>query len=230
MLRDGRSSGAPSGTTAEPAGRLAYAVSKRAIDLAVVLMALLVLLPSLLFILLAVALTSRGPGLFRQVRVGRGGQLFVMYKFRSMAVDTDDSIHRAYVAALLSDQAPQDGGEPGVFKLSRDPRITKLGGLLRRTSLDELPQLLNVLKGEMSLVGPRPALPYELELYDDEHRRRLAVLPGITGLWQVSGRNRLTMRQALELDLEYAARCSTRLDMHILLKTPAALLKSGSAR
>lgn len=211
------------------AGRRPYWLVKRIIDVVVALLLLLVLLPALLLMVLAVRATSPGPALFRQVRSGRHGRPFVMLKFRSMHANSDDAVHRTYVTALLTEEAAPDGGLTGVYKLDRDPRVTSVGAFLRRMSLDELPQLINVLRGEMSLVGPRPALPWEVQLYNVEHRRRLEVPPGLTGLWQVSGRSRLTMRQALDLDLEYVSRCSTRLDLRILLRTPAAL-RSGSAR
>ncbi len=207
-----------------------YLLAKRSLDIAVSAVLLLLLLPALLLIAAAVRLTSPGPSLFRQVRVGRDGQPFVMLKFRSMRVNSDDAAHRAYVRALLVEDAPPDGGLPGVYKLARDPRVTPVGVLLRRTSLDELPQLFNVLRGQMSLVGPRPALAWEVELYEPEHRRRLDVLPGLTGLWQVSGRSTLTMREALDLDVQYAARCGWSLDLRILCRTPAALRGRSGAR
>ena len=213
-----------------PVERRGYRTAKRTLDLVAALLLLLVLLPLLLLLAVAVRATSTGPVLFRQVRAGRGGEPFVMLKFRSMRANCDDSAHRAYVTALLTEDVPPDGGEPGVYKIAADSRVTRVGGLMRRTSLDELPQLVNVLRGEMSLVGPRPALPWEVELYDAAHRRRLEVPPGLTGLWQVSGRNTLTMREALDLDVEYAARCSWSLDLRILCRTPAALRGRSGAR
>jgi lipopolysaccharide/colanic/teichoic acid biosynthesis glycosyltransferase len=189
---------------------------------------LTLLLPVLLVVCLVVRLTSPGPILFRQVRVGRFGRPFVMYKFRTMYVGNSDAIHREYVAKLLADDQPPAGGEHGLFKLEADPRITRVGRTLRRTSLDELPQLLNVVRGDMSLVGPRPALPWEAELMGDTQHRRFLVPPGLTGLWQVSGRNFLTMRQGLALDLEYVERQSFMLDLIILLKTVPAVLSGGA--
>ncbi|MDQ4144093.1 MAG: sugar transferase, partial [Actinomycetota bacterium] len=146
----------------------------------------------------------------------------------TMHQDTDDNAHREYVSRLLTEHRPPHGGEEGLYKLSHDARITRVGGFLRRTSLDELPQLVNVVRGEMSLVGPRPALPWEVELYKPAHRARLLVKPGVTGLWQVSGRNSLTMSQALDLDVEYVRRQSVGLDFAILAKTlPVVLMRRG---
>lgn len=218
------------GTEVSRSRRQGYRIVKRGLDVVAAALLLVLLLPTMLMIALAVRLTSRGPVLFRQERCGHGGRPFEMLKFRSMRVDCDDEVHRRYVTALLTQDAAPDGGAAGVYKLTRDPRVTPLGRLLRRTSLDELPQLLNVLRGDMSLVGPRPALPWEVELYDSHHRRRLEVPPGLTGLWQVSGRSLLTMRQALELDVAYVDRCSTLLDLRILLRTPAAVCRRSSAR
>ncbi|MBW3638387.1 MAG: sugar transferase [Actinobacteria bacterium] len=221
---------APQPNRIAPGHRRGYRIAKRALDLVASLLLLLALLPLLVLLALAVLTTSPGPVLFRQVRAGRRGEPFVMLKFRSMRADCDDAAHRAYVTALLTQDVPPDGGEPGVYKIASDPRITRVGGLMRRTSLDELPQLVNVLLGQMSLVGPRPALPWEVELYEAVHRRRLDVPPGLTGLWQVSGRNTLTMREALDLDVEYASRCSWSLDLRILYRTPAALRGRSGAR
>lgn len=146
-----------------------------------------------------------------------------MYKFRTMRTGCDDRAHREYVAALLSEPALA-GHAGGVYKLADDPRVTRLGRWLRETSIDELPQLINVLKGEMALVGPRPVLPWEAELFGPEHDARFDVPPGITGLWQCSGRNTLTMSQALDLDVEYVRRRSLHLDLAILLRTVPCVL------
>ena len=205
-------------------------MAKRMLDVVGSSLILLVLLPVLLLIAVAVRATSPGPALFRQARVGMHGRPFVMLKFRSMRADSSDEAHRAYVTALLTEEAPPDGGVAGVYKLAHDSRVTRLGALLRRTSLDELPQLLNVLRGDMSLVGPRPALAWEVQLYEEAHRRRLDVPPGLTGLWQVSGRSTLTLREALDLDVQYAERCSWSLDLRILRLTPAALRGRSGAR
>lgn len=224
--------------TAEPASRgvltagrrrLGYAAGKRALDVTLAVVALLLMLPLLCVIALAVRCTSPGPVLFRQERVGRHGATFTMLKFRTMQTDNDDAAHREYVKRLLTEEAPPDGGARGVYKLVRDPRLTRIGHVLRAASLDELPQLVNVLTGDMSLVGPRPALAWEVALYRPEHRRRLEVKPGLTGLWQVSGRSALTMRQALDLDVEYVERRSLGLDLALLARTGPALFRKSTA-
>jgi lipopolysaccharide/colanic/teichoic acid biosynthesis glycosyltransferase len=199
---------------------------KRAVDLVLASVALLVLAPLLAVVWLAVRCTSPGPAIFRQERLGRGERPFTMYKFRSMRAGAGDAAHRDYVRALLTGRAPAAGG---IYKLVDDPRITPVGAVLRRTSLDELPQLVNVLRGEMSLVGPRPVLRYEADLFPPEVRVRFQVRPGLTGLWQVSGRSRLTMPQALALDAEYVRRHTLGLDLLILLKTIPAQLRRGAA-
>jgi lipopolysaccharide/colanic/teichoic acid biosynthesis glycosyltransferase len=172
--------------------------------------------------------SSAGPGLFRQERIGRDGRPFTMLKLRTMRVNCDDEEHRAYVRGMLSDEQ-QTSAQQGMYKLAADPRITWIGAFLRKTSLDELPQLINVLRGEMSLVGPRPALPWEAEMFQPADRQRFAVRPGITGLWQVSGRSRLTMRQALDLDVEFVRRYSVRQYLTILARTGPALLTGGAS-
>ena len=199
---------------------------RRALDVMLAAIAILVLAPLLVLLWASVRLDSPGPVVFRQQRLGRDARPFTIFKFRTMRVDTDDAIHRAYVTQLLTHDNPEAGGTGGLFKLENDPRITRVGALLRRTSLDELPQLFNILRGEMSLVGPRPALAWEAELYDERHWARFQVPPGLTGLWQVTGRSELTMRQALDLDLDYVHRRSVRFDLLIILKTIPALLRS----
>jgi len=151
-----------------------------------------------------------------------------MLKLRTMYVDNHDQIHRNYITHLLSAEEPVAAGENGLFKLEKDPRVTRLGAWLRQTSLDELPQLLNVLRGDMSLVGPRPVLPWEAEMFEERYQRRFLVKPGISGLWQVSGRSRLTMKEALELDIEYTDRQSLALDLSIILRTVPAILRGAS--
>ena len=190
-------------------------------------------LPSPFFvaIALAVRLSSKGPIFFRQDRIGQYGQRFTFLKFRSMRVNNDDSVHREYVKRLIAGDAEQvqvAPGRDGVFKLANDKRITPIGKFLRRTSLDELPQFLNVLRGEMSLVGPRPPIPYELAAYQTWHRRRvLEVKPGITGLWQVTGRSRVRFDDMVRMDLRYAMSWSPWLDVKILLRTPCAVIKGA---
>jgi lipopolysaccharide/colanic/teichoic acid biosynthesis glycosyltransferase len=173
--------------------------------------------------------TSRGPALFRQERVGRHGERFVCFKFRTMYEDNDDAIHRDYVRRLLTEERPPEGGEAGVYKLAHDPRVTPVGRWLRRTSLDELPQLFNVVGGDMSLVGPRPALGWEVDLFEPHHLKRFDVKPGITGLWQVSGRSRVSARDALDLDVAYVEQRSLAFYLAILARTPAVLVRRSDA-
>ena len=209
------------------------ALAKRTLDIAGSLTGLLLL--GLLFFVIAVAirLTSQGPVLFRQVRIGQYGKPFLFLKFRSMYLDNDPSLHREYVKALIQGSAerkPVSGAAEGIYKLTRDPRITRLGALLRKTSLDELPQLWNVLKGDMSLVGPRPPIPYEVQAYETWHRRRvLEAKPGITGLWQVKGRSRVSFDEMVRLDVRYAMTRSLWLDLKILLETPRAVILGSGA-
>jgi len=205
---------------------------KRAFDVTLSLLALILLSPVLLLIAALIKLDSRGPVLFRQERVGMDGRLFTLYKFRTMRADAEEQPHRELMAHLirgaLQVTGPRTGQElssPLYGKVPNDRRITRLGRWLRRWSLDELPQLFNVLKGEMSLVGPRPPIPYEVEHYSNWHRKRLDVKPGITGLWQVSGRNRLPFERMVELDLYYIEHWSLWLDVKILLKTIPAILR-----
>lgn len=209
--------------------RLGYEPCKRVLDLSLASLGLVVLLPIMAVVAVLVRIGSPGPVLFRQVRVGRDGRPFTMLKFRTMFSGCSDELHRAYVRQLLTQDEPSPAGGRRLFKLGDDPRVTPLGRVLRRTSLDEMPQLLNVLRGDMSLVGPRPVLPWEAELLRDRYSRRFVVPPGITGLWQTSGRSTLTMRQALELDLEYVARAGMGLDLLILLKTVVAVLRPWDA-
>jgi len=184
--------------------------------------------PLLLLVGIAVAISSPGPILFRQERIGRYQRPFHMLKFRTMAVDSNDEVHREFVTKMLRDELPhQDGDE--LFKLTEDERITGVGRILRRFSLDELPQLFNVLSGQMSLVGPRPALPWEVELFQPRHRKRFEVKPGMTGLWQVKGRSSLSMNQALDLDVEYVDRRTFWLDLGILARTVPVVLSGRGA-
>jgi lipopolysaccharide/colanic/teichoic acid biosynthesis glycosyltransferase len=205
-----------------------HEAAKRTIDIVLSLTLVIAVAPLLLLLCLLVRLTSAGPALFRQERLGRNRQPFTLLKLRTMYVDNDDWIHRDYVTRLLSADQAALAGDSGLFKLDVDPRITPLGAWLRRTSLDELPQLFNVLHGEMSLVGPRPVLSWEAQLFDEAYQQRFAVKPGITGLWQVNGRSRLSMRNALELDVEYVIRRSLKLDLAILLRTVPAVFRGGA--
>jgi lipopolysaccharide/colanic/teichoic acid biosynthesis glycosyltransferase len=205
-------------------------LNKRLLDLVVACACLILASPLLAVVAVMVRLTTPGPALFRQTRLGRGQRPFVLYKFRTMYTGSSDDVHRRYVVQLLTLDQPLTGGRQGLYKLENDARITKVGRLLRRTSIDELPQLLNVIRGEMSLVGPRPALPWESELIGPAHSPRFLVSPGLTGLWQVSGRNRLTMREGLDLDVEYVNRKNFTLDLAILLRTVPVILSTRGAR
>ncbi len=204
---------------------------KRAIDILGSALLLILCLPLFVVVAIAVKVTSKGPVFFQQQRVGRYGRYFTFLKFRSMRENNDHSDHRQYVTQLIAGNAQriaQNGSREGVYKLANDTRITPLGGFLRKTSLDELPQLLNVLRGDMSLVGPRPPIPYEVAAYQTWHRRRvLQVMPGITGLWQVTGRSRVSFDEMVRMDLQYANFWSLWLDFKILMRTPAALIKGG---
>ena len=213
--------------------RKTFRAVKRMMDVLGSLLALVFFSPIFLFAAVAIKATSKGPVFFRQRRIGQHGNPFVFLKFRSMYVNNDASVHKEYVQRLIAgkaDKHPSNGNGQGVYKLTKDSRITRVGAFLRKTSLDELPQFVNVLKGEMSLVGPRPPVPYEVEAYDIWHRRRLLeARPGITGLWQVSGRSRVTFDDMVRLDLHYARTWSPWTDIKILLRTPAAVMLGEGA-
>ena len=214
-------------------GRKSQLGMKRVMDIVGSALLLLLCAPLLLIIALAIKMTSRGPVLFRQQRVGQNGQRFTFLKFRSMFVNNDHSVHQEFVKKLIASEeameaSPQNG--QGVYKITNDKRVTRVGKILRRTSLDELPQFLNVLRGEMSLVGPRPAIPYELAAYQTWHRRRvLEVKPGITGLWQVTGRSTVKFDEMVRLDLRYATSWTPWLDFRILMLTPLAVIRGSGA-
>ena len=214
-------------------GRRAYSWIKRRMDIVVSALLLTALAPLFAVVAILIKLTSRGPVFYRQTRVGRFGKPFVFLKFRSMYVNSDTRVHKDYAQKIIAGRAgaiERENGESPVYKLVNDPRHTPIAGFLRRTSIDELPQLINVLRGEMSLVGPRPAIPYEVEVYDLWHRRRLVeVRPGITGLWQVEGRGRVTFDEMVRLDLRYASQWSPWLDAQLLLRTPAAVITGKGA-
>ncbi len=202
---------------------------KRIIDIVVAATLMALVAPFFVAIWLAVRLTSDGPAIYVQKRVGHRGRAFDFYKFRTMYVSRDDKSHREYVAKWISNQAyAATEQQQKTFKIVNDPRITPIGRLLRRYSLDELPQLLNVLKGDMSLVGPRPALAYEIEMYKEWHKERLEGLPGLTGLWQVAGRNELSFDEMVQLDLQYLRNWSPSQDLKLILRTvPTVLLGTG---
>jgi lipopolysaccharide/colanic/teichoic acid biosynthesis glycosyltransferase len=206
---------------------------KRSMDIVGSAAALLLMSPVFGAIALAIKLTSKGPVLFKQERLGQYGKKFTVLKFRSMRTDCDAKIHEEYVSQFIAgnveETAATDGSKP-VFKLQEDPRVTAVGKFLRKTSLDEFPQFWNVLVGNMSLVGPRPPVPYEYKAYDLWHRRRvLEIKPGITGLWQVEGRSRTRFDEMVRLDLKYASGWSIWLDVKILLQTPGAVLTGEGA-
>jgi lipopolysaccharide/colanic/teichoic acid biosynthesis glycosyltransferase len=208
-------------------------VIKRAIDIVGSGALLLVLSPFLALIVALIKLTSKGPVIYKQERLGQFGARFKCLKFRTMYTNNDPKIHQEYVQQFIAGKDGlnnSEGSEQPVYKLVKDPRVTFIGGFLRKASLDELPQFWNVLRGDMSLVGPRPPVPYEFEVYDIWHRRRvLEVRPGVTGLWQVSGRNRTRFDEMVRLDLRYCQTWSIWLDLKILLATPWAVFNGGGA-
>jgi lipopolysaccharide/colanic/teichoic acid biosynthesis glycosyltransferase len=204
------------------AERRAMDVACRVLDVVATTAILLVLAPLIALIALIIKLDSPGPVFFRQHRVGRHQAQFLVAKFRTMRHGVDHDVHRDYMLALIESGTPAP-------KLAGDARVTRFGKLLRRTSLDELPQLWNVLRGEMSLVGPRPPIPYEVERYPAHWFVRFAVKPGVTGLWQVSGRSEVSLEQMIELDTDYVRRRSLRLNVWILLRTIPAVLSARGA-
>jgi lipopolysaccharide/colanic/teichoic acid biosynthesis glycosyltransferase len=208
-------------------------IVKRAIDVAGSAALLLLIGPLLAVIALAIKLTSKGPVVFQQVRLGQFGARFKFLKFRTMYTNNDPKIHQEFIQGFIAGQSGSENTEPGkptVYKITNDSRVTPIGRILRKTSLDEFPQFWNVLRGEMSLVGPRPPVPYEFEAYDIWHRRRvLEVKPGVTGLWQVSGRSRMCFDDMVRLDLRYCQSWSLLLDLKILIATPRAVLSGEGA-
>ena len=206
---------------------------KRASDILISLFAIVVLAPVWLIVSILVKRSSPGPVMFRQERVGMDGRIFLCYKFRTMRADSDDSVHREAYRKNIEGHAAANAGDdtrPVFGKVKDDDRVTATGRWLRRSSLDELPQLFNVLKGDMSIVGPRPPIPYEVEEYDIWHRKRLDMKPGITGLWQVSGRNRLTFDEMVRTDLYYIENWSLWLDLKIIFLTLPAVWRGDGAR
>jgi exopolysaccharide biosynthesis polyprenyl glycosylphosphotransferase len=202
-------------------------ILKRTFDLVVAALAIVMLLPLWLLIALFIKLDSKGPVFYTQERVGMDGRLFLLYKFRTMKAGADPELHREYQKAFIAGRAEANIGNDNkpTYKLLADPRITRIGRLLRRTSLDEVPQLLNVLLSDMSIVGPRPPIPYEVEAYELWHRKRLDMKPGLTGLWQVSGRNRLPFEEMVRLDLFYIENWSLLLDLKIILRTVLVMIE-----
>jgi lipopolysaccharide/colanic/teichoic acid biosynthesis glycosyltransferase len=190
---------------------------KRLFDIVTALTVLVIASPLMLLTAVLIKLTSPGPVFFKQPRVGFMGKVFTMYKFRTMEVETDCGIHRDYVTDLVGNGRP-------MVKIDNRQRLIPFGKIIRRLFIDELPQLFNVIRGQMSLVGPRPAILYEVQAYHDWHMKRLLAIPGMTGLWQVSGKNRLTFDEMVRLDIRYAHECSFLMDVKIILKTPLAIV------
>jgi lipopolysaccharide/colanic/teichoic acid biosynthesis glycosyltransferase len=206
---------------------------KASLDFLGALIGILICSPLMLITAIAIQMTSPGPIIFKQIRLGKRGVPFVFYKFRSMSWKADDRIHREYVTNLIKgnlEGTNQGDKEKPLYKIKVDPRVTRVGRIIRKASIDELPQLFNVLKGDMSLVGPRPPLPYEAEKYQPWHLRRVSELkPGITGLWQVDGRSKTTFDDMVRMDLRYIRRCSFKLDLQILIKTIKVVLRCDGA-
>jgi exopolysaccharide biosynthesis polyprenyl glycosylphosphotransferase len=216
----------------EPALKGVGLIAKRFMDLSVSVLAVVVFAPLLLLIAVSVKLSSPGPVLFRQIRAGRDGTPFTFFKFRTMKHNIDDTIHREYATNFIGGKELRlrdEKKDEKIYKMPDDPRITQIGRILRRTSLDELPQLFNVVKGDMSLVGPRPPIAYELTIYKEWHKRRLRAKPGITGLWQVSGRSSVPFHDMVLLDIYYINRWSLPLDIEIILKTVPVVLSGKGA-
>jgi lipopolysaccharide/colanic/teichoic acid biosynthesis glycosyltransferase len=238
----------PTGLIGERDSKALYFVSKRLFDLVVVLLSPIFLLPLILFIMILIKLDSPGGVLFRQERVSarrrvHNGQVvwevypFTIYKFRTMQPNAQSTLHRQFIEAYIAGDEERmaqlrsgQKAEEAKYKLVNDPRVTRVGKFLRKTSLDELPQLWNVLLGEMSLVGPRPPIPYEVELYLPHHRERLKTIPGMTGLWQVRGRSATSFEEMVRLDVEYIQNQSLWLDLKIIFGTVAVVLDAKGAR
>jgi lipopolysaccharide/colanic/teichoic acid biosynthesis glycosyltransferase len=200
--------------------------AKRILDVVIAGIALTLGLPLALGIALIVVASSRGPILFRQERIGLNGRRFTLWKFRTMHASSTDALHRDYVLPMIRG-TPHGASSQGVFKLQGDARVTRIGALLRRTSLDEFPQFFNALRGDMSVVGPRPALAYEVDAYEPWQLERLQVRPGITGWWQVSGRNRMSYLEMCQRDIEYVRDWSLLWDLRIMLRTPWVMMSNS---
>jgi lipopolysaccharide/colanic/teichoic acid biosynthesis glycosyltransferase len=214
----------------ETLDRRCYSLAKRVCDVLLAAIALLLLSPLLLFIAVAIKVTSSGPAILVQERVGQGGRVFPFFKFRSMYDDPDRSADIQFARDYINGHPKPRLVWDGVFKPANDKRITPVGRLLRKGSLDELPQLVNVLKGDMSLIGPRPSMPYEVDVYQKWHFRRLEVPPGITGLAQIRGRSSLAFQDIVKIDIEYIERRSLWLDLQILIRTLPVVISGHGAR
>lgn len=203
---------------------------KRSIDILWSLLAIILFAPVFIIIPILIKLSSNGPVFFKQNRVGKNGALFPLYRFRTMHINNENTIHQRFVRDLIKGKSDNKESTTQLFRLKNDPRILPIGSFLRKTSLDELPQFLNVLKGDMSLVGPRPAIPYEVDQYDEWHKMRfMEMKPGITGLWQVEGRSSTTFDQMVLMDIEYIRKWSIFLDLKLIIKTPISLFKAKGA-
>jgi lipopolysaccharide/colanic/teichoic acid biosynthesis glycosyltransferase len=213
----------PEEDLASPSTRLQRAL-KRFTDISLAASALVIFAPVFAVIAALIKLSSPGPVIYRQERLGYGGKRFKLYKFRSMKSNCETGSHKDFVLALIKGSPTDSRADTGIYKIVNDPRITRIGQILRKTSLDELPQLFNVLKGEMSLVGPRPPIPYEAEAYAPWHRRRLLeAIPGITGLWQIEGRSQTSFDDMVRMDIRYSTSWSLWLDIKLLFKTPVSV-------
>lgn len=215
----------PQSRELEISGLLFYRRFKRLVDFILAIFFLLLFSPLMLLIGVGVRASSRGPVFYRQERIGKDGRLFYMFKFRTMRNGNNSHVHVEHVQRLIREDTRPDAPGHHSLKLANDARITPFGKLLRKLSLDELPQFINVLLGEMSIVGPRPPLPYEYVLYDGWHKQRLYVLPGITGLWQVTGHNQVSFSEMVQMDLDYIEQMSPWLDFKIMLLTPMEMLR-----
>jgi lipopolysaccharide/colanic/teichoic acid biosynthesis glycosyltransferase len=216
-------------TTLRRSNHRLVAMTRRGLDITLAIVVLLLLVPLVALVAMAIRLDSKGPILFRQRRLGKGMEPFTVLKFRTMTTGADATPHREYVKSLIGRAENQCSREGTLYKLAVDNRVTRIGRHLRRWSVDEIPQLLNVVRGDMALVGPRPVIPYEAELYPDTYMRRFDVKPGLTGLWQVSGRNERTYDEMVRLDVEYADRNYLWGDLMILCKTIKVVVRGRGA-
>jgi exopolysaccharide biosynthesis polyprenyl glycosylphosphotransferase len=227
-----RVDGVPKIGLGEPALKGMGVVAKRAVDLSASVAAVVIFAPIFILIAALVKVMSPGPILFKQIRAGRDGRPFTFYKFRTMRHDTDDTIHREYASSFIGGKELRlrdEKTDKKIYKMPDDPRVTSIGKILRKTSLDELPQIFNVIKGDMSIVGPRPPIAYELTVYKEWHKRRLRAKPGMTGLWQVSGRSSVPFHDMVLLDLYYINRWSLLLDFEIMIKTVPVIVSGKGA-
>ena len=212
-------------------GMAIYEFTKSVADRIMALFATIVLLPFLALLAVLIRIDSPGSAIYRREQVGKNGKRFIAYKFRTMKVNNDDKEYKEYLIKYILENRPyridEDGKE--VFKVVDDPRVTRIGAILRKTNLDELPQLFNILKGEMSWVGPRPDIPYSVNMYKEWHRERLDVIPGMTGLWQVCGRKNVSFEEMVRLDIEYIKTRSVWLDIKIILSTVSIVLRGDGS-